>query len=276
MEIIYVRLFMKYFTLYLSFLCFFTVICFFTISCADTTQFVFFSTIKAFDDSELSSESCTQDRIDYLKMLQEGSEKDSDVHSVGSDMYLLMSEGYTLSRAWWKRINRVWKEHDILQHRANSEEEKNLMPEIIELDRKSFRTADKHIRIFKEAIDKMESSDTKIDMRFSDKKKYRVLSEHNKLSANLTNLIAKYFENLIDFCHLFIDGYALTQRGDDLARQLEPLYEDYNDLLKDRIRKGTSQIERQIKIKENLWDIIETIIHIQEEIKKQFVRPDRS
>ena len=259
---------MKYSTLQLSFLCFFIV------SCMATTYFASLSVIKTFDGGELSSESCTQDRIDYLKMLQEGSQKDSDVHSAGSDMYLLMSEGYTLSGSWWKKINRVWKEHDDLQHRANSEEESNLMPEIIELDRHSFRTADKHIRIFEEAIDIMESSDTKVDIKSSDEEKYLILSEHNKLSAILTNLIAKYFENLVDSCYLFAEGYQLTERGDDLARQLEPLYEDYNDLLSKRIRKGTSQMEKQIRIKEDLWDIIRDIIYIQEEINKEFVKPD--
>ena len=242
-------------------------------NCAPT-YFSSLSVIKTFDGDELTSESCTQERIDHLKILQEASQKDSDIHDLGSDLYSLMSEGYTLNGGQLEKINRAWKEHDNLQHRANSEERTNLIPEIIELNRQSFRMTNKHIQIFEEAIDIMESSKLKLDIKSSDEERYLILSEQNNLSAILLRLIVRYFENLADFCHLFANGYQLTERGKGLAIQLEPLNEDYNELLSERIRKGSSQRKKQIRIKEELLDIMRDIIYIQEEIKEEFTKTD--
>ena len=258
---------MKHFILKLSFL-------YFSVASCAPTYFAPGSVIKAFDGRELTSESCTQEQIDYLKLLQEGSQKDSDVHDLGADMYLLMSKGHTLSGAWLNKINRVWKEHDSLQHRANSEGESNLMPEIIELDKNSFRVANQHIRIFEEAIDLLESSNINPSITSSNKRELRILSEHNKLSAILTSLIAKYFGHLVDFCQFFTKGYQLTERGGKLAGHLNLLNRDYNNLLNKRIQKGTSQMEKQITIKKQLQNIIKDILYIQEKIKKEFVKAD--
>ena len=248
-------------------------VCFLTVNCAPT-YFSGLSIIKTFDGEDLTAESCTQERMDQLKILEEGTQKDSDVHSVASDMYQLMSEGYTLNNEWQNEINRVWKEHDRLQHRPDSDE-KGVVPEIIQLNRRSFRASDKHIRVFEEAIETMESSDKRIKLKSSDEDSYLSASEHNRLSAVLTHLIADYFNNLIGFCRLLSQGYELTERGNNLGIQLEPLYEDYNDLLTERIKRGGSQ-KREIRMKEDLLDIIKEILYIQDEIKEEFFKPDLS
>ena len=241
-------------------------LCVSTVGCSPT---YFSSVIKTFDGEELTSESCTEEKIDYLKLLQKGIQKDSDTHRLGSDIYQLMSEGHTLSERWVEKIRQVWREHDFLQHRANTGKKPHLKPEIITLDETSFRIADQHIRTFEEAIDLLEDSEDDSDISRSEKNRFRTLEEREQLSADLTSLLAEYFGDLTDFCQFLGGGYQLTERGRKLATYLEPLYLDYNKLLSKRIQ--TSQLNKQILIKKQLLNILKDIRYLQKEIKKEFI-----
>lgn len=212
------------------------------LGCSET---YFASTFTTPDGTELTVDSCTQEFIDFLNLSNE-------FHLLEAEDIRLLSRGETpknlseYEKSIRKGNDLVKEYNDSLKKGDNRNWIRNVK------DRISF--VEDRLNLSRERVYSREKFD-------------RLLKEAKKLQWENELLLADSYQFSANLCHLFKEGYRMTNVGKDKAAEIKQLKEEYNHLVDDYNRleeESIGSITEIIRISSEMVDINKKIRGIED------------
>lgn len=264
----------------------FLLLFFFILPGCSQTYLTSMGSIKTTDGQDITLEFCTSDWIRYLELSEES-------HDLHAEHFLLHSEDH-YSRL--EGLELTSEDMSLLEKHSQLEEKRNrLVAKRNRLERRNPIPVDQLIETLKELnhlnresirfIDDLSYSSSERELNRLEQNYHSLFEEATFLKSKYSDLMAESFRFFLLVCDFTVKGYQLTPEGMDLAGEANQLLEENNVLnvknnkLSKKITtsKDTEKDNRlrkeQIKVVEDMLDIMNKTRNIQKSILENFYKP---